>query len=174
MRSLAICLSLALVGIVVPAQVAHPSPSTYYSDADDAEGKLDLKGLGFQYQNGKFTVTIKTFENWKGHVLKGQSSLIGVGLTRKQATEPRRLLIVDYKDGELFAQIEDTSKGAPAPVIATPTPKRPEGNVLTVTFDKKHWGKLGKKIFWNVTSDLKCEGCHDASTEDGTYYRYEF
>ena len=158
----------------VTAQVAHPSPATYYSDADDASGKLDLKGLGFVYKNGKFTITIKTYENWGGHVLKGNSTFITARFSRQQASEPRRLLFIDYKNGELTAEIQDTSQGAPAPVIDNPTPKKPEKNIVKVTFDKETWGKLGKKIFWGVSTELKCDECHDSALDDGSYYRYDF
>lgn len=168
-----ICLVLAMLIGVVQAPVAG-AMAQHEPDSNDSRGAIDLELLSFNYANGHFTIGLKAYDNWASNALKGRGSFISVRLSRQQASEPRRLLTIDYKNGHLVARIDDTSKGAPAPTIARPTPKRPHADTVRVRFSKKNWGRLGKRIFWEVSVDERCAGCTDVAPDDGTYYRYNY
>jgi hypothetical protein len=159
---------------VVPFAEAGTGSAQHKSDPNDARGPLDLEGLTFGYSNGRFSLTLDTYGSWASRHLRGPGDFISLRLSRRQASEPRRLLTIDYKRGKLVARIEDTSQGAPAPTIARPHPTRPDANTVSVNFSKSTWGRLGKRIFWEVSVDDRCAACTDVAPDDGTYFVYRY
>ena len=167
--------SVGLLAMAVFAQVALAGSATQRkADADDSAGAIDLARVSLGYASGEFTVTIRGHERWGNRKLRGPKTMITTRLSRRDSSEPRRLLTIDYRKGSLVAKIENTAKGAPAPVIARPDPTRPDRKTVRVVFDREDWGRLGKRIFWGVSVDGPCSDCFDSAPDDGSYFRYRF
>lgn len=130
-------------------------------DPDDTSGRLDVKVLSHRHaRQGRVLIhRLGTYHNWRSRRLRAPRNYIFLWFsTDKEDRYAEKLVIIDFREGELRARIQSYQERSDGASVGPPRSvrvRRPNRHSVSVLFKKKALVGQHGKYGWSASTFFK-------------------